>query len=181
MESYNFSYFRQFADWLIERARSRPPGFIIGGADNPYMLRWYLTPWSGDRRIDRSIPETRWQRFLRALPGAYIHLIVRSDDDRALHDHPWGSCSILLQGSYVEHSIAAGGVHSRIRVSAGDVVFRHAEAAHRLEIDAGPAWSLFLFWRRRRKWGFHCPNGWVPWEVFTNSKDGGATIGRGCE
>lgn len=180
MESYKISYFEQFAEWLIFRAMSRPPDFIIGGADNPYMLRWYLTPWSGGRRGKIGAYLTRWQRFLRALPGAYVHMIVRSDDDRALHDHPWGNCSILLRGSYVEHAILAGGVNVKTRISAGDVVFRPAEAAHRLEIDRGPCWSLFLFWRRRREWGFHCPDGWVHWEQFTNPVDGGATIGRGC-
>lgn len=35
----------------------------------------------------------------------------RSDDDRALHDHPWVNMSILLEGTYTEHTIAQGGVH----------------------------------------------------------------------
>jgi hypothetical protein len=41
----------------------------------------------------------------------YLHHFLHSDDDRALHDHPWWNVSILLRsGSYVEHTIAAGGV-----------------------------------------------------------------------
>lgn len=166
---------------LIPRALQREPDFVIGGHDNPYMMRWWLTPWSG---VGRTMPEdrrTRWQRFCSVLPNIYLHYVARSDDDRALHDHPWINGSLLLRGSYIEHTIAAGGVHYRTRVQAGDLVLRRAGAAHRLEIDAGPCWSLFFTGFRTREWGFHCPNGWVHWRQFTNPTDGGATIGRGCE
>lgn len=172
--------FDRFSGWLIRRAMHRDADFAIGGRDNPYLLRWWLTPWS---RLYRRVPEerrTRWQRFVVSLPGIYLHWVLRSDDDRALHDHPWWNASLLLRGSYVEHKIAAGGVHYRTRVNAGDVVLRTARAAHRLEIDAGPCWSLFFFGPRVRDWGFHCKTGWVHWRVFTNAADGGATIGRGC-
>lgn len=172
-----------FIAYLSRRLRRysmlREPDFIIGGEANPYMYRWWLTPWS---RCYRGMDaRTRWQRFVTSLPGIYLHRIVRSDDDRALHDHPWTNASLLLHGSYIEHTIAAGGVHHRTRVRAGDLVLRGARAAHRLEIDSGPCWSLFFLGWRRREWGFHCPNGWVHWRIFTNPADRGATIGRGCE
>jgi hypothetical protein len=48
----------------------RRPDFIIGGADNPYLLRWWI------------IPRNRWC-------NVYLHKILRDDDPRALHDHPW--------------------------------------------------------------------------------------------
>ena len=42
----------------------------------------------------------------------YLHEFSRSDDDRALHDHPWlFNLSVLLSGTYVEHTIDAGGIH----------------------------------------------------------------------
>ena len=59
----------------------RPPDFIIGEPANPYLIRWWV------------IPRNRWFNI-------YLHEIRRSDDDRALHDHPWLNCSILLHGGY---------------------------------------------------------------------------------
>lgn len=170
----------RFTDWLILRTMRRRPDFVIGGWENPYMLRWWLTPWSGKFRNIADEDKTLWQRFVSKLPGVYLHYIVRSDDDRALHDHPWRNISVLLRGSYIEHTIAAGGVHHRTRRNAGDIVMRRARDAHRLEIDCGPCWSLFITGARVRHWGFHCQQGWVHWRIFTNQADGGATIGRGC-
>jgi hypothetical protein len=140
---------------------SRPPNIEIGGHDRPYLRRWFV------------IPRNRWFNI-------YLHQFVRSDDDKALHDHPWINCSILIRGTYVEHRIADGGVHHRTRRTAGDIVLRLAKSAHRIEIDSGEAWTLFLTGPAVRSWGFHCPNGWVHWRDFTNPADGGATIGRGC-
>jgi hypothetical protein len=147
---------------ITDRCSKRDPDFVIGGHERPYLRRWFV------------IPRNRWMNI-------YIHHFLRSDDDRALHDHPWVNCSILLRGTYVEHRIADGGVHHRTLLRAGDIVLRWAKDAHRIEIDAGDAWTLFITGPVVRSWGFHCPAGWVHWREFTNPADGGATIGRGCE
>jgi hypothetical protein len=146
--------------WFEKLAQSRPPDFIIGGKDNPYMLRWWV--------ITRN-------RFF----NIYLHKFLRSDDDRALHDHPWINMSYLLAGTYIEHSILAGGVQRAVRYSVGDVKFRWPRTAHRIEIDQ-PAWSLFITGPVVRVWGFHCPKGWRPWTVFVDQRDSGS-VGRGCE
>jgi hypothetical protein len=144
----------------FERVATRAPDFIIGG-EHPYLLRWWV------------LPRNR-------LFNIYLHRIVRSDDDRALHDHPWLNCSYLLRGSYTEHGIAAGGVHwSRVRAERS-ITFRRPTAAHRLELHDGPCWSLFFTGPVVRRWGFHCPAGWRPWQVFTSARDKGA-VGRGCD
>jgi len=145
---------------LISWASSRPPDFLIGGSADPYLLRWHLVP--------------RNRRF-----NIYLHQLRRSDDDRALHDHPWPNVSIILDGSYIEHTIANGGIHHRVERRPGDVVFRLPWAAHRLEVDA-PCWSLFLTGPVVREWGFHCPRGWMHWKQYTDAQDSGS-IGRGCE
>ena len=100
---------------VLATIRTRPADRVIGSEADPYLLRWYLTPRGG-------------------LGNAYAHEFRRSDDDRALHDHPWESCSIILAGRYVEHTIDAGGLNRRVLRSEGDVVFRGAEAAHRVEL-----------------------------------------------
>lgn len=150
--------------WLWSRLSRIPlrrsPDFIIGGAEAPYMRRWWVIPRNPVSNI-------------------YLHQILRSDDDRALHDHMYVNASVLLQGSYVEHTIEAGGVHKRVERRAGDVVLRLPSTAHRLEVSE-PCWSLFVTGPRVREWGFHCPRGWVHWRAFTAPDDAGR-IGRGCQ
>ena len=111
----------------------------------------------------------------------YLHHFLRSDDDRALHDHPWANCSVLLEGRYLEHTIAAGGIHHHELLDAGAVRVRWSgRIAHRVDLVTGPCWTLFITGPRYRAWGFHCPEqGWVPWERFTADTDPGA-IGKGC-
>lgn len=142
---------------LVAMRPERPPDFKIGPADDPYMLRWWLVP--------------RNDAF-----NVYYHVIRHDDDDRALHDHPWPSFSILISGSLRE--ITEEG--QRI-IGPGDVVFRPAAMAHRLELLNAdqPAETLFITGPRVRDWGFHCPKGWVPWKQFVDGGEPGQ-IGRGC-
>jgi hypothetical protein len=154
---------KRVADWLIRRAQRRAPDFVIGGTERPYLRRWWL------------IPRNR-------LFNIYLHQFMRSDDDRALHDHPWANCSVLLRGCYVEHTIDAGGINQRSLRAAGDIVVRrNGRMAHRVELIDGPCWTLFITGPRYREWGFHCPErGWIHWERFTATDDAGA-IGKGCD
>lgn len=109
----------------------------------------------------------------------YLHKFMRSDEDLALHDHPWVNLSILLEGFYVEHTIAPGGVHERVMRIAGEMKLRGAKSAHRIEIRE-PCWTLFITGPVIRTWGFHCPRGWVPWKQFVDDRDHGS-VGRGCD
>lgn len=138
--------------------KMRNPDFVIGDVHDPYLLRWFV------------IPRNRWFNI-------YLHLFLRSDDDRALHDHPWVNLSVLLSGHYLEH-LPGGIVKHRRR---GQIVLRRASCAHRVELINGPVWTLFLTGPKVRSWGFHCPKGWRHWREFTNTADDGATVGKGCD
>lgn len=133
----------------------RKPDFIIGSHDNPYMLRWYV------------IPRNKWFNI-------YLHKILRSDDDRALHDHPWLNMSLLLSGKYREVT-----PNSNRIIKAGSVIFRRPISSHRLETVDGHCWSLFITGPTIRTWGFHCPKGWIPWYNFVDTNDRGL-VGPGC-
>lgn len=173
--------FRSIGYAIIARAIRRSPDFVIGGEDDPYLMRWWL------------IPRNRWF-------NVYLHLFLRSDDDRALHDHPWASCSLLIEGRYTEivpqsRGWFAGldammGVVEAIERRPGRPVFRGASAAHRLELhrDAQgrekPVWSLFITGPKVREWGFWCPKGWRHWREFCAVDEDGSNsgrVGRGCE
>ncbi len=147
---------------LIQHYIQRGPDVVIGGHDRPYLMRWFVIPRN---------------RFF----NIYLHRFLRSDDDRALHDHPWVNLSLLLQGSYTEHTIAAGGINHRQVLNAGSVRLRlSGRLAHRIELTSGKCWTLFITGPRYRRWGFHCAErGWVHWEDFTAPDDYGA-IGKGC-
>lgn len=145
-----------FAERIVDWALSRQPDLVIGGRIRPYLIRWYAIPRN-------------------PLFNVYIHCIRRDDDDRALHDHPWVNCSIVLKGGYYE--VTPGG---RFWRAAGSVTFRRATAAHRLELyQRTECWSLFITGPRLRRWGFHCPKGWVDFKDFTDPNDPGS-IGPGC-
>ncbi len=116
----------------------------------------------GERTMDRY--------FLFRIKGRCGAMLHRSQglDPQAPHDHPWGNRSILLSGSYVEHTYepSPGGptlIKSDI-VTAPDISPRRmAVNIHRLESHGEkPCWTLFLYGRRVRKWGFHTKNGWLP-------------------
>jgi len=160
---------------------SRAPDFVIGTgaspkgnaeADRPYLRRWWL------------LPRNR-------LFNIYLHHFLRSDDDRALHDHPWPNVSILLTGSYVEVLPATPArpngalLTTRLRQRFA-VVARGPRAAHRVSLlrdEMGrerPVWTLFITGPKVRDWGFWCPRGWVPWQRFTDPANYGE-VGPGCD
>lgn len=137
----------------------RPPDVLVGGRVNPYLRRWWI------------IPRNR-------LFNVYLHEFLRSDDDRALHDHPWWSLSFLLEGEFWEH-----GVGGRFRLlSAPSVTLRSANYAHRIElIDGARAVTLFITGPKIREWGFLCPRGWRHWAVFSQDYNEATGDSRGCD
>jgi hypothetical protein len=144
----------------------RKPDFIVGNPESPYLLRWYL------------MPRNRWL-------NVYLHKFLRDDDDRALHDHPWPSVSVVLSGGYYEITTGPDNTLERRWYGPRSVRFRTARCAHRIELarrDGQPVAcrTLFLTGPRVREWGFHCPQGWVHWRDFVDVTNTG-NIGKGCE
>jgi hypothetical protein len=149
-------------------------------------MRWYITPWS---KYDRSNPP-RWTKWTKRFFNIYLHFIRHDDDDRALHDHPWSSCSWILDGCYWETVFVDQGRSmetKKIFRPQGSVTTRQAHIAHRLVLErhwsgpSMPAISLFFTGGVVRAWGFWCSlERWVPWQKFV-SVDNRGSIGRGCE
>jgi hypothetical protein len=155
---------RLLARWVRRVTDGREPDFVIRGSGNTaYLRRWWVLPRNSVFNI-------------------YAHEILRSDDDRALHDHPWLNVSIVLEGYYVEVIGDDRGrpLEHRWR-EAGDIVARLPTASHRLElINDRPCRTLFITGPRVRVWGFWCEWGWRPWQDFVAGPKG-SEIGRGCE
>lgn len=129
--------FQMAAEKLIKKAKETPYTNIPG-----YMERFWLLPYA------------KWR------PSARIHHILRSDDDRAFHDHPWPYLTVILRGGYFE----VKPVYDKSGIYVGDsrkwygprsILFRRACSWHRLELPEGKtAWTLFITGRYVRKWGF---------------------------
>ena len=122
---------------LLRTARrimdSRPPDRVIGGR---YLSRWHVIPRNSFFNI-------------------YLHKTLTSDPGRGVHDHPWTSVSLHLEGERVEV------IRSQVFLRRpGDVVFRRAKAQHKLfQRDGRPVVTLFLTAMRTRRWFFYTPDG----------------------
>lgn len=168
----------------------------------------FLDRWFSKREIrdcDGSTYMHRWFVIRNELFAMYIHKFVRSDFERALHDHPWSFIVIPIWRGYIEHSEGRCGycrdytsectcgewgvpgnkgtvTQTRRRVyPLLGIRFRRAEFRHRVELFTKrkyyvgwednypaskfvdvplPSWSIFIRFRKRRKWGFWLPTGW---------------------
>lgn len=165
----------------------REPDLVIG--DPPQTLRWHLFRWRGIQ--------------------VSLHKWVRSDSDRALHDHSADNISILLNDCYREvigrwqpMSVTVDGTIHR---STRDMFlahrlyqtrrlrwplipyYRRAETPHRIELfEERPVWTIWIRFKPRRSWGFWCPKGWRHWREFVAERSyavpgSKSTVGRGCD
>jgi len=130
----------------------RRPNQVVGATHDPYLMRWFVLP---DNRFD----------------NVYGHKFTASDDPETAHDHPWWFASLVISGSYIEHT--AGGPRTRRRAS---VALRSAPFQHRIELPVGAdgraavCRTLVVTGPKVRTWGFWCaPDRFVPWDQF----DGG--------
>ena len=81
------------------------------------------------------------------------------------HDHPGNFFSLPLATGYTEH-LPDGTAVWRGPLSPK---FRTAEEFHWVELNKGPALTLFIRFRSRRNWGFLTPNGWMGHDEYTKT------------
>lgn len=135
------------------------------------LLNW-LRAWLWEHSSPYfDLPGYMRRRWVFVCPwfSVRIHHILRSDSDRALHDHPFNYGSLILRGGYWEH-LADG---SRTWYGPGSLRFAKAEQLHRLELPINTTtWSLFFIGKRRRDWGFQTDDGWVDHKKYLEEKHG---------
>jgi hypothetical protein len=138
---------------------------IYGDKGEPYLIRWALNTRFG---------------------GVKLHHILRSDEDRDCHDHPWSFLSIILRGGYFEHTPHPNFERSTQRrwYGPGSILWRPAPSIHRLELpeptrsplnvpEDNTAWSLVFTGPKKREWGFHTVCGFIPWFRYQRAKEDG--------
>lgn len=166
------------------------------------LLERVLVVFLGRQDIEKMV-EGKRQLYLRRFfifrnPffRVYLHKIVRSDEDRDPHDHPWDFTTIPLRGKYIDERWIPvpddGWLSSSIQVSrlpysivpeevkTFKAYRRKAEHTHRVQLIEGkPVWTLVVIGKPRRKWGFHTEGGWVPWQQYLNASADSQNMGGG--
>lgn len=163
------------AAWIITRAQ-RTPYLHIMSADGAemYMGRWWLfNPYS--RKSHK--PALWWCPWSFRVPH-----IMRPDEDRDLHDHPWNARTIILCGWYTEQrlldhedpvlsglNVPAGAQATEyIDRRAGDTARLNHGEYHRIDqIASGGVYTLFITSKWRGDWGFLVNGVKVPWRKYT--------------
>ena len=118
----------------------RPPDRVICRSGTQYLERWYLRRGPDSEESDCAM---------------FLHRILAADEPPA-HDHPWTSCSILVDGVLAEQFVSLAGVDLLV-AEAGDRIVRTAECMHLLAPIGGPAITICATGARFRQWGFARP------------------------
>jgi hypothetical protein len=164
------------ANYLIKRAQ-RTPYFDLPG----YMKRWWVfNPYGNDietpdaPRHDAKYP---W------LPSIRIHHILRADEARDPHDHPWDARTIILKGWYDEERIVQElhdveidhfpeyfFVHDAWRYKGNTAPLKYREFHNITRVSDGGVWTLFITWKYQGVWGFLVNGRKVPWREYVGAE-----------
>lgn len=138
---------------------------------SPYLSRWYLT--SKPTMPDGSNPFADGQtregiQWPQGNFGVYLHRFHRSDEDQALHNHPWRwALSFVLAGGYREERRFGNQVVQR-DVKPLSFNFIRDVDFHRVDLYEHDCWSLFVVGPKISSWGFwdRKTRAFVPWREF---------------
>ncbi len=156
-------------DWLIRRAK-RTPYYHL----DSYMDRWWLIPYRSD--IGHGTGPVPFRRrpiawlIQRCGISIRVHEILRSDEGRDPHDHPWPYLTIILRGYYLERRYNDAGQCTSIEIHGpGSILWRPAGSWHRLEL-AYPVTTLFITGSKSQTWGFNVDGKKVPHREYLGAK-----------
>lgn len=173
-----FASYPGLVDWVIRRAQRTPYSHIMSAdGQSRYMGRWWLfNPYCKDAQGNATPARWAW------LPSMRVHHIMRPDQDRDLHDHPWNARTIVLRGWYseerpVDEFFYNPGWTGQVERDGEmrDVFMRRAGYTGRLlfgqyhrisAVSEGGVWTLFITWRYRGTWGFLVDGKKVPWRTY---------------
>lgn len=143
----------------IEASRWLPKRIIPRGDNSPYLARYYIFR-------KRWLQKTRLPSWVSYAPSIYLHHFLRGDDDKELHNHPYGtSLAFVLFGGYMEQRRERGTDSVGLRVvTAGKFNYLRGDDFHKITLlDARRgAWTIFLAGlgtksEDKQEWGFWDP------------------------
>lgn len=124
----------------------------------------------------------RWFLVRHGKYRSFLHNILRSDDDRWPHDHPWKFRTFCLWNGYSEEIVKVykdwdgkpASCSFYLPFRTGDYQDRDLDHIHRVTLWRGrggremPAWTLVFPEEATRHWGFWKDTEWIPWWEFLN-------------
>jgi hypothetical protein len=117
----------------------------------------------------------------------YIHNILKSDEDRDPHDHPFSFIAFMFWGSYQEEWLGAYEDHcywdpplgygwnmrTQIR-RIGSIFWHMAKDFHKITLRTKSVWTLvFASGRKRPGWGYQTKKGWIHFKEYRQLKSEG--------
>lgn len=131
----------------------------------------------------------RYRLLWTPLFSIYLHNILKSDEDKHLHSHPWDYTSIILRGGYTEFLARRTNLYdillSFLFSSCPDpfqteintfkpfsMVRRKKEDYHKISL-LSPTWTLVWTGRRNESWGYLVNNEHVDHETYRKNKNEG--------
>lgn len=141
-------------DWLIRRAMRTPYTHIDKDGD-VYMYRyWLFNPYK-----ENSSGKGNWFPI-----SIRLHHIVRPDQDRHMHDHPWNARTFILRGWYIEKR-EEGRYYWRGEGETAKLNFGEYHYITGISPLHG-AWTLFVTGKYRGTWGFLVNGAKVKWREY---------------
>ena len=147
-------------DYLIKRAMRTPYSHLPGYMDRYWLFNAY------DKVNGNEVTPIKW------LPSIRIHHILRRDDDRHMHDHPWDARTIILDGHYIERRLGQEGVFL-IRKRGDTAALKFGEYHTITYVPDGGVWTLFITFGYKGTWGFLVDGKKVPWREYMDIKPDG--------
>ena len=127
--------------------------------------------------FDGTGPVNLWRRPIARLLqklgiAVRVHEILRSDDGRDPHDHPWGYVTVILKGGYFETRYSSQGVKlDKTWHGPGSILYRPAGSWHRLDVPNGMVTTtLFITGPKVQSWGFNVDGKKVPYYEYLEKK-----------
>ena len=124
-------------DWSMDKLGKKRIILDRAGKD-PYLIRYYLL-----FKERRNFPI-----------NIFIHKIIKSDEED-LHDHPWPFWSFIIRGGYYETTLTSKQEKTTTWYPPGSWIKVKSNHLHRIQLKSNsPCWTLFIPFRREKKWGF---------------------------
>lgn len=156
-------------DWLIARGAKTPYTDIYNGKVL-YMRRfWLFNPYQSHK-------PTRWASLMHYLPSIRLHHIVKPDDARDKHDHPWDARTIILRNGYVEErleqpfSAYAPVTWTYLRLPGDTATVKFNEFHSITDVFGDGAWTMFITWKYQGTWGFMVDGAKIHWKTYRGNE-----------
>jgi hypothetical protein len=155
------------ANLIIWYAQKTPYYHLEG-----YMERWWIVPFkdpeigNGCRQI-KFFENPLWWWLQQHDIAIRIHHILRKDEDRHMHDHPWNARTFILKGQYKEYRVK--GIY--VRKAGSTATINYAEYHRIASVSEGGVWTILVTGIYQGSWGFNVSGIKVPWREYLKERE----------